>query len=387
MNLEVENYDSLAREKYVAPAAVRWTLKNCESTNFADTVRAALRLALTNLPVTAAWGAVCGTRLGSRFAIKSGFVDAFVAEEVAATFEKYYSKKSDGTLQKAFSHDHPREHFPTETDCEKFGLDRDDFLTAPSDGMLVHSSIDSAGLTCPLGVEMSIREIYKLDSRNSEHRDFFEKMRGGKMLVFILKPRHKHAVAVPGKCMFEPKNEFAQRELDPAHFWKLIRTTDPASAGFKKMTAFRGKKYNPHLRNPRTVTELLLENFKLQNGVRAKIYQTMLAAVGVRPIEFEKKMSAPQTFKIGERFAKFKIGSTVVLGIPRETAETIHFNEDLLPANSEMMIDIREGTILGWNAAAAEKLRKLPNGGEVQISEKVWLRRDGSGFEFLRAKN
>ena len=390
MRLEIKNYDSLVVEKYVAPAAVRLILKNRESANFADTVRAALRLALTNLPVTAAWGAVCGTRLGSSLAVKSGLVGAFVAEEVAATFKKYYSKKSDGTLQKAFFHDHPREHFPTAADCEKFGLARDDFLTAPSDGMLAHSPIDSAGFTRPLGVEMSLREIYKLDSENSEHQNFLEKMRDGKMLVFILKPRHKHSIAVPGKCAFEPKSEFAQRELDPARFWKLIRTTDPE--GSKKMTAFCGKKFNPHLRNPRTVTELLLENFKLRSGARAKIYQTMLAAVGVRPIEFKKKMNAPQNFELGGRFAKFKIGSTVVLGIPRETAETIHFNEDLLPArlaNSETMIDIFEGTIIGWNAAANKKLRSLPDGGELQISAGVCcrLRRDDDGFEFLRAKN
>ena len=388
MNLEIENYDSLVREKYAAPAVVRWTGKERESANFVDTVRAILRLVLTNLPMTAAWGAVCGTRLGSLLTVKSGLVETFVAKEVAETFKKYYLHDSDGTLQKAFSYDHSREYFPTLVDCEKFGLNCDDFLVTPSDGMFAHSSIDSAGFTHSLGVKMSIREIYKLDSENSKHRNFFEKMCGGKMFVFILKPRHKHSVAVPGKCAFSPKSEFAQRELDPAHFWKLIRTTDPE--GFKKMTAFYGEKHNPHLRNPRTVTELLLENFKLQSGTRAKIYQTMLAAVGVRPIEFEKEMNVSQNFDFGEKFAKFKIGSTVVLGIPRETADTICFNKSLVRmelVDSETMIDIREGTILGWNAVVDKKLRNLSLDGEFQISKKVWLRRDGNGFKFLRERD
>ncbi len=388
MNFKVKSYDSLAPEKYAAPVAVQLILKKRESVNFADTVRATLRLVLTNLPVTAAWGAICGTRFGSLLAIKSGLVEAFVAQEVAETFAKYYSRDSDGTLQKAFFYDHPRKHFPTVADCEKFGLERDDFLIAPSDGMFVHSSIDSAGFTHPLGVEMSVREIYKLDSENSEHCNFFEEMRGGKMLIFILKPRHKHSIAVPGKCAFEPKGEFAQRELDPARFWRLIRTTDPE--GFKKMVAFCGARHNPHFRNPRIVTELLLENFKLQNDTRAKIYQTMLAAVGVRPIEFEKEMNVSQNFKFGEKFAKFKIGSTVVLGIPKKTKEAIYFNENLLYAefaDSETMIDVREGVILGWNAAMDEKLRKLSSDDELQISEGVWLRRDGDKFKFLCAED
>ena len=116
----------------------------------------------------------------------------------------------------------------------------------------------------------------------------------------------------------------------------------------------------------------------------------MLAAVGVRPIEFEKEMNVSQNFDFGEKFAKFKIGSTVVLGIPRETADTICFNKSLVRmelVDSETMIDIREGTILGWNAVVDKKLRNLSLDGELQISKKVWLRRDGNGFKFLRERD